>query len=140
VFSRLFAASKVFKERLPSSVRFSWLESSNVFLPFDVASILTRRRAYSRLSDFIQGIAEMLSLCGICRTEWPACGASFVSDVAKGFPHVHHRKTNALDFFSPTSHRTAACCPPSDLLRQTRSEGVSDQVAHDNAIGMPFAD
>ncbi len=111
----------------------------DVLLPLDVAPPRACEPGVLALSHFVERIIQMAHDVELIEQDG-RLGRSIVRRVAEGFPHVHHRQTNATGLLlaQPVIELVHAGLRASIKAKPDRP--APDQEASDDAVGVAFSD
>src|SRR6185437_3682434 len=109
-----------------------------VFLPFDEASIFTHHSSVLAFSNLIQRFAQMAHHMKFV-VQNGGLGSTRFSGVSKRLPHVHHRQANPTALWLSQLIKKPFQALFRTVLAAKPDRSSLFQVAHDNAVRVPFA-
>ena len=127
-------------ERFPAvSAQVLPVRQQGVFLTLDVAALLAGQPGVFALADLVERLAQVAHDMELVEQD-SRLGRFLVGDIAKRFPHIHHRQANAFCLVFPEPIVKLAHTGLGAVLATEPDRSTPDQIADHDAVGMPLAD
>ena len=115
------------------------VRQQGVLLALDVPALLAGQPGIFALADLVQRLTQVAHDMELVEQDG-RLGRLLVRDVAKRFPHIHHREANAFRLVFPEPVVKLAHAGLGAVLTAEPDRPAPDQIADHDTIGMPLAD